>query len=184
MSDQLTPCRISVGTILSAVSKGWAAYRRCLVPAAGFAGVFMLIGVGIFGALAHFGLSAMMLPFAGGFLLVGPAVLAGFFLLRRMACTRFLPLAPQGLAPMLHVPASAPVLPGQCAAARACANRERLPCVQKSAGAHTGRKQVLSCPCGLARQAACGPTRHSGGICVATAPRQPARSIFQGVVRG
>jgi uncharacterized membrane protein len=83
MSDQLTPCRISVGTILSAVSKGWAAYRRCLVPAAGFAGVFMLIGVGIFGALAHFGLSAMMLPFAGGFLLVGPAVLAGFFALRR-----------------------------------------------------------------------------------------------------
>ncbi|WP_153160123.1 DUF2189 domain-containing protein [Zoogloea sp. 1C4] len=83
MSDQLTPCRISVGTILSAVSEGWAAYRRCLVPAAGFAGVFMLIGVGIFGALAHFGLSAMMLPFAGGFLLVGPAVLAGFFALRR-----------------------------------------------------------------------------------------------------
>ncbi len=114
MSDQLTPCRISVGTILSAVSKGWAAYWRCLVPAAGFAGVFMLIGVGIFGALAHFGLSAMMLPFAGGFLLVGPAVLAGFFGLRRAAAAGRRPGFADVLAGFRRAPRGLWVLAGVC----------------------------------------------------------------------
>ena len=53
------------------------------MPAAGFAAVFAVIGLAIFGLLLHFGLAPLMLPFAGGFLLVGPAVLVGFFALRR-----------------------------------------------------------------------------------------------------
>lgn len=83
MSESLAPRRVALSVVFAALAQGWAGYRRCLVPAAGFAGVFMLIGVGIFAVLGHFGLSAMALPFAGGFLLVGPAVLAGFFALRR-----------------------------------------------------------------------------------------------------
>lgn len=114
MSDQLTPCRISVATVLSAVSGGWAAYRRCLLPAVGFAAVFAVIGLGIFGALACFGLSAMMLPFAGGFLLVGPAVLAGFFGLRRAGAAGRRPGFADVLAGFRQAPRGLWVLSGVC----------------------------------------------------------------------
>lgn len=83
MSEPLVPRRVAVATVLSSIAGGWRTYRRCAMPALAFAAVFAALGVGIFVALAHFGLAAMMLPFAGGFLLVGPAVLAGFFGLRR-----------------------------------------------------------------------------------------------------
>ena len=83
MAEMLNPRRIPLAAVPAAIVGGWRAFRGCLVPAAGFAAVFAVIGVAIFGLLLHFGLAPLMLPFAGGFLLVGPAVLAGFFALRR-----------------------------------------------------------------------------------------------------
>ena len=79
----LDPCRIPISTVSAALAGGWRNFRRVPAPAAGFAAVFALIGVVIFALLEHFGLAPMRLPLAGGFLLVGPAVLAGFFALRR-----------------------------------------------------------------------------------------------------
>jgi uncharacterized membrane protein len=79
----LDPCRIPISTVSAALAGGWRDFRRVPAPAAGFAAVFALIGVVIFALLEHFGLAPMRLPLAGGFLLVGPAVLAGFFALRR-----------------------------------------------------------------------------------------------------
>jgi len=79
----LDPRRVSVAAVFAAVAGAWQAFRCCVRPAAGFAAIFVVIGVAIFALLINFGLAPMMLPFAGGFLLVGPAVLAGFFALHR-----------------------------------------------------------------------------------------------------
>ncbi len=83
MPDSLQPRRIAVATVSAALAGGWRDFRRCPAPAAGFAAIFAGIGLVIFAVLLRFGVAAMMVPFAGGFLLVGPAVLAGFFALRR-----------------------------------------------------------------------------------------------------
>lgn len=83
MPEILHPRRITVAAVPAAVLEGWRNLRRCLLPAMTYAAVFALIGLMIFALLLHFSLAAMILPFAGGFLLVGPVVLAGFFGLRR-----------------------------------------------------------------------------------------------------
>ena len=85
MPPSLDPRRISIAIVLAALAGGWRAFRRAPAPAAGFAAVFALIGVVMFALLQRFGLAPMKLPLAGGFLLVGPALLAGFFALRRAA---------------------------------------------------------------------------------------------------
>lgn len=114
MSDQLVPCRIAVATVFTAVAGGWAAFRERPASAVAFAAVFAVIGLGIFGALAYFGLSAMMLPFAGGFLLVGPAVLAGFFGLRRAGAAGRRPGFADVLAGFRQAPRGLWVLAGVC----------------------------------------------------------------------
>lgn len=83
MLESLTPRRIAVSAVLAAVAGGWRAYRQGWRPAVAYAAVFAVFGVVIFAVLAQLGLHAMALPFAGGFLLVGPVVLVGFFALRR-----------------------------------------------------------------------------------------------------
>ncbi len=83
MPENLHPRRISIAVVPAVVFEGWRSLRRCRLPAMAYAAVFALIGVLIFTLLLHFSLAAMILPFAGGFLLVGPVVLAGFFGLRR-----------------------------------------------------------------------------------------------------
>ncbi len=114
MSGPLVPRRIAVAGVFVAVSSGWATFRRSGWVAAGFAGVFALIGVGIFAMLGHFGLSAMMLPFAGGFLLVGPVVLAGFFGLRRAVAAGQRPGIADVLAGFRQVPRGLWALAGVC----------------------------------------------------------------------
>jgi len=50
-----------------------------------YAAVFAGIGLALLVGVGHFGLSPMALPFAGGFMLVGPALLGGFFELVRVS---------------------------------------------------------------------------------------------------
>lgn len=83
MSANLDPRRIPVAVVFAAIGEGWRCLRHCLQPAVALAGVFAVLGLLIHGLLWRFGLTPMMLPFAGGFVLVGPAILAGFFGLRR-----------------------------------------------------------------------------------------------------
>ena len=45
MSIRLDPRRISGAVVLAALAEGWRQLRGCLKPAAGFAAVFVLIGV-------------------------------------------------------------------------------------------------------------------------------------------
>ena len=65
MSNRLDPRRISGAVVLTALAEGWRQLRGCLKPAAGFAAVFVLIGVLIFALLLRLDLAQMILPFAG-----------------------------------------------------------------------------------------------------------------------
>ena len=64
---------------------GWRTFRSMPGVSMGFATVFALIGLVLLVALGRFGVSPMALPFAGGFMLVGPALLTGYF---RLAAIR------------------------------------------------------------------------------------------------
>ena len=114
MPPSLDPRRVSVATVFAALAGGWRAFRRFPASAAGFAAVFALIGVAIFLLLLRFGLAPMMLPLAGGFLLVGPAVLAGFFALRRAAAAGRRPGPADVLAGFRQAPRGLWVLAGVC----------------------------------------------------------------------
>jgi uncharacterized membrane protein len=76
---RLEPQRFSAADIARALAVGWYTFRAIPGPSMGFAVLFALIGFVLLGAVGHFGISPMALPFAGGFMLVGPALLTGFF---------------------------------------------------------------------------------------------------------
>ena len=80
MPDQsLCPVRISIATIPRVLARGWADFAASRMVSVVFALVFALIGVVIIAAIEHLGVAPMLLPLAGGFMLVGPILLAGFF---------------------------------------------------------------------------------------------------------
>ncbi len=65
--------------ILSALDQGWRRFRAIPGVSVAFAAVFAFIGLCLLSILGYLGISPMALPFAGGFMLIGPALLAGFF---------------------------------------------------------------------------------------------------------
>ncbi len=115
MSARLDPRRISSAVVPAALGEGWRQLRRCLKPAAGFAAVFVLIGLLIFAVLLRLDLAQMMLPFTGGFLLVGPAVLSGFIALRRAREKGERPGMGEVLAAFRQAPRGLWVVAGVCA---------------------------------------------------------------------
>ncbi len=115
MSIRLDPRRISGAVVLAALAEGWRQLRGCLKPAAGFAAVFVLIGVLIFALLLWLDLAQMILPFAGGFLLVGPAVLSGFIALRRARAAGLRPGLGQVVVAFRQAPRGLWVVAGVCA---------------------------------------------------------------------
>lgn len=72
------PRSVSVACLVPALAAGWRMFLACRGPAMAFAGLFALGGVGLAWGLQWVGLAPLVLPVAGGFLLVGPALLAGF----------------------------------------------------------------------------------------------------------
>ena len=80
MADRLPPPQqIRFDDIAQALRFGRArflAMPRCSVA---YAGVFMVLGLALLLAIGVLGLSPLVLPFAGGFMLMGPVLLAGYF---------------------------------------------------------------------------------------------------------
>lgn len=75
----MTPRSLSFDLVFDALAEGWqlaAASRRVSVA---WAAVFVILGAVIFGVLFSRGWTPFALAAAGAFMLVGPAVLAGFF---------------------------------------------------------------------------------------------------------
>jgi uncharacterized membrane protein len=75
----LQPSRFSTADFSAALATGWRRFRAVPGPSSAFAAVFALIGLLLLWGVGRFGVSPMALPFAGGFMLVGPVVLTGFF---------------------------------------------------------------------------------------------------------
>jgi uncharacterized membrane protein len=82
--SDLSPQRIGYRDIVAALGSGWRTFRQAPAASIGYASVAALIGLVLLTASGYFGISPMALPLAGGFLLVGPAVLAGFFRIARI----------------------------------------------------------------------------------------------------
>lgn len=79
IGDGLTPGRYASADVRDALAQGWRTFRAIPGPSVAFAAFFVAIGCGLLLAVGHVGVSPMALPLAGGFMLVAPALLAGFF---------------------------------------------------------------------------------------------------------
>ena len=71
--------RFSTGDILLALRRGWTTFRAMPFVSLLLGAVIALLGLGVLVGIYRVGFSAMALPFAGGFMLLGPILLAGFF---------------------------------------------------------------------------------------------------------
>jgi len=77
------PPSIPLGSIITWLRSGWAAYRLTVAPSSAFAMLFAVIGGAGLYLLSNLGLTPLIYPWAGGFMLVGPALLCGYFELAR-----------------------------------------------------------------------------------------------------
>ncbi len=114
-SASLSPGRFSATDIASAVATGWRTFRRLPGPSIAFASLFALIGLLLLTAVGHFGISPMALPFAGGFLLLGPALLTGFFRLAALSAGGHKPRLRDAVAAFARAPAGLWMVAGVCA---------------------------------------------------------------------
>lgn len=71
--------RFGFAEISRALGAGWSLAQATRATSAGYAALFMLIGAVILGGLLARGFTPFVIAAAGAFMLVGPAVLAGFF---------------------------------------------------------------------------------------------------------
>jgi len=78
-----TRARLRWSDVADALGSGWRIFRQIPGPSILYALLFVLIGAVLLTALGIFGISPMALPFAGGFMLVGPILLTGYFELVR-----------------------------------------------------------------------------------------------------
>lgn len=78
------PQHIRPAQIVTAVGDGVRVFLSAPLISVVYAGTFMLAGIGLLGALASLGFGPMGLPLIGGFMLVAPGLLAGFFAISRV----------------------------------------------------------------------------------------------------
>ncbi len=74
-----SPEPVSASSVLQALRCGWVVYRASFAVSVSYSAVFAVIGVLLMLGVTRLGLAPMVWSLAGGFLLVGPVVLAGFF---------------------------------------------------------------------------------------------------------
>lgn len=76
--------RLEFADIGLAIATGLATLHSLPRASVSYAAVFAIIGLALLTAVGAFGLSPLAIPFAGGFMLVGPILLCGYFeLIRR-----------------------------------------------------------------------------------------------------
>lgn len=71
--------RLSMASIARAIRQGWAVFSQSRRVSTAYAMIFAVIGLLILAGIAQAGVTPMMLPLAGGFMLIGPTLLCGFF---------------------------------------------------------------------------------------------------------
>lgn len=71
--------RLGVASLRQALAEGWALANATRGVSSAYAAIFTLAGLAIVGTLLARGLTPFVVAAAGAFMLVGPAILAGFF---------------------------------------------------------------------------------------------------------
>lgn len=77
--NTLVPDKIRLARLPIWLQAGWRVFLQARGLSAAYAGIFTLLGVAQFFALERAGLSPLAVAVAGGFMLLGPALLCGFF---------------------------------------------------------------------------------------------------------
>lgn len=77
----LRPAALTMGDIGTALATGVRQFRALPGLSMAYAAVFVVLGLILFGALEAVAIAPISLSLAGGFMLVGPMLLAGFFAL-------------------------------------------------------------------------------------------------------
>lgn len=75
--------RLTYSDIFAALRSGRVMFLKMPWVSIAYAAVFTLFGLILLGTIGMFGLSPLALPFAGGFMLLGPVLLTGYFELAR-----------------------------------------------------------------------------------------------------
>lgn len=83
MEPTLIPSRLTFADISDALRTGRTVFRKIPAASCAFAAILAGCGLVLLSAITAFGFSPMVLPFAGGFMLLGPILLTGFFELSR-----------------------------------------------------------------------------------------------------
>ncbi len=73
------PEKISLASLPRWLGVGWRTFLQLKGLSAIYAGIFALLGLVQFVVVVSAGLAPTMVPLAGGFMLIGPALLCGFF---------------------------------------------------------------------------------------------------------
>lgn len=75
----MTIVPLTPAAIARSLASGWRMANATRGVSIAYAGIFTLAGLGIMGSLLALGLTPLVIAAAGAFMLVGPAILAGFF---------------------------------------------------------------------------------------------------------
>lgn len=71
--------RLTTDSLSSAMRKGWAMFLHTRSLSVTYAMIFALVGLLIFVGIERASFAPMIFPLAGGFMLIGPVLLLGFF---------------------------------------------------------------------------------------------------------
>ena len=115
MKTMLKPARLRYRDIGDALRIGQAVFRATPAASGAYSAVFTVIGLVLMSAIAALGFSPMALPFAGGFMLVGPILLTGFFELAERHATGERPGFAHALGAFRRAPGGLWLLAALCA---------------------------------------------------------------------
>ena len=89
----LKPAALRLADIGASLSTGWRQFAAMPRLSMAYAALFVVLGAVLFAVLESLSLTPISLSFAGGFMLVGPTLLAGFFSLSDRLRARQKPVA-------------------------------------------------------------------------------------------
>lgn len=79
MTDQLKGNGFTKTDIQQSLKVGWILFKANMSVSIAYSSVFACVGLALLGTIGWMGASPLALPIAGGFMLVGPILLSGFF---------------------------------------------------------------------------------------------------------
>lgn len=104
-TSPLQPEKFELSDIVDSIAKGFEFYLSIPGPSTLYTLPFAIIGLVIFYTIGLSGISPMFLSFAGGFMLIGPAMLTGFFRLANSRDSQSRPNPLDAFKAFKHAPA-------------------------------------------------------------------------------